>query len=189
MNYYRLLDDLHSLKDRWFLGELNLQDPFDFWKYIRVNLAIDNITQDNDLAVDVREKGRSLDFTFADFDIPIVNNKVVSLIHSANVDFIPVQVNNVEGKYYILVVKKEIECIDENNSEFMKFDSKDEVRPDKAGQYRSFKKMVIHPDIVNGEDIFRIKKFNSALIVSERIKDNFQIHGITGVKFLPVVGV
>ncbi len=190
MLYYKLVDDLHTIKGRWFLGELNLDNPFDFWNYVRVNRVPKALADKRKLEISVRKKGHPLDFTFADFDVPVINSAVLSLIRSDSVDVIPVELNGVikQLTYYVLLLKVEVECIDETLSEFLKFDNHDLVRPDKVGSYRAFQKMIINPDLVNGLDIFRVKGFNSAIIISESLRKQFLDKNVSGVRFLPVVG-
>lgn len=87
------------------MGELNLDDSFDFWNYVRVNRVPNALADNKKLEISVRIKGHPLDFTFADFDVPIVNSTVLSLIESDSVEVIPVKLNGIVEQltHYVLL--------------------------------------------------------------------------------------
>ncbi|RZK11079.1 MAG: glycoside hydrolase family 3 protein, partial [Flavobacterium sp.] len=83
MEYYELVDELYVPKKRWFLGSINFDDKWDFWKYVqpgRVNIP------DKELFVTVRSKGISLDFTMADFELLVINERVKALLNQMTLD-------------------------------------------------------------------------------------------------------
>lgn len=80
-------------------------------------------------------------------------------------------------------ILNEVDCLDENFSEFDKFTIDDEVRPDLAGKYKSINKMVLKRDKIPKFGIFRLGKYSVAVIVNESIKNAFEKNGITGIKF------
>ena len=59
---------------------------------------------------------------------------------------------------------------DEYRSEFEKFEVDDDVRPDMAGEYRGFFKLAIDEAKAAGHPIFRLHKFDTAIIVDETVK-------------------
>jgi hypothetical protein len=179
MKYYRLLDDL-SVKGRWFLGEIEDQDV-DFWQYL-YGKPLKQKPKDK-LNIAVNESGNPLDFTYASFEIPIVNEKGKSVFNKNDVNFYQIANNSFNENYYLGHVLNELECVDEENSTFDKFELNDKIRPDKAGQYKTIYKLKLNPNVVYPNEIFRIKNYSVALIVSENIKRKFEELKLKGVKF------
>lgn len=184
MDYYEILDELHVPNKRWFLGSVNFDGEWNFWKYVSPGKVA---VPQKELFVTTRRKGTPLDLTMADFQLLIVNEKVKNLISEENVQFIPVKLEadtNSAINYYLMVVNKEIECLDESKSVFIKWLKDDPIRPDKAGKYKSFDKMVLNPlDIPEEVDIFRLKKYNVVLVISEKLKLLFEYNNVTGIQY------
>ena len=183
MKYYRVLDDL-SYSNRWFLGEVNFPDEWEFWDYVTVG-KLPSINKE--LAVEVSEKGTPLNLTMGEFEVLIADKSVAELFLDEEILKIPITIIGRESEsYFILVIKKELDCIDREKSIFTLWEEGNDIRPDLAGEYESIPKMIIDVDRTKGLDIFRIKGFNVAVIVSERIKHAFEESGLTGVKFKEV---
>src|SRR6266568_3295312 len=127
--YFELVDDV-EVEGRWFLNglsdklgrELDSRDftyglRLDVGPPLRVSLSDADITVDVAAPLDVslRRKGCSLDFTFADFDMPVVTRDVAELLADiAGNEFqrIPVTVKSSKAKYEIINVTSRIDCID-----------------------------------------------------------------------------
>lgn len=181
MNYYRLTDDV-QYAGRWLLGDV---------------LDVDNwmLVSQGGIAgpkeIELCHYGVELDFTFSEvYGVPIVSDKVKNiLIGLPGLEFISVSiVSPISSKdFYIAVVSKLVDCVDETKSEFRKFEVNDPVRPDKAGQYRGFMRLTLDPSKIAGVDIFRVAKFQVAIVVSETIKKSFESVGVTGLGFEQVV--
>lgn len=77
--------------------------------------------------------------------------------------------------------------VDEVNSEFQKFEENDPVRPDESGEYRAFTKLRLDPNKIVDIDLFRLKGFEVAVVISERIKGKIESIGTTGLSLIPVV--
>jgi hypothetical protein len=184
MKYYRVLNDLH-IEDRWFLGEVNFDDEWDFWQYVSPGVAL---VPDKELVVSVTEEGKSLDFNMADFELLIINEKVASLLNKEEVQLIPIKVDKLKSKvpYFLMVVKNAIDCVDEEKSQFMKWEPGNKIRPDKVGEYENFMKLVINPSKVGSTNIFRIKGFDVAVIISQSLKESLEKNNIKGVRFKEV---
>ena len=179
MKYYRLLDNL-EIDDRWFIGELeNIE--WDFWQYLYAKPLDEK--PNKPIAIELQEKGSSLDFTYAAFEIPIVNQKVKELFSEKDVNFYPVANKAFKENYFLMHILNEVECVDEENSTFDKFEENDPVRPDKAGSYSVVYKLKIRKDIEYKNEIFRIRHYDVAVIVSERIKSEFEKLDLKGVVF------
>jgi hypothetical protein len=184
MNYYSVLRELYIPKKRWFLGSINFDGEWDFWKYVSPGKV--DVPQ-KELFVTTRKKGHPLDFTMADFDLLIINEKVKNLISEDEVQFIPVKLEtdpNSKTNYHLMVVNKEIECVDESKSVFVKWLKDDPIRPDKAGKYKSFEKLVLNPDDIPKEaNIFRLKKYDLVIVISERLKHLLEENKVSGVQY------
>lgn len=182
MKYYQLLDDL-EIDNRWFIGELeNIE--WDFWQYVKAK-PLDTIPTKS-MPIEMQEKGTPLDFTYSAFEIPIVNQKIKELFSEKDVNFYPVTNKVFKEDYFLMHILNEVECVDEQNSTFDKYEKDDPIRPDKAGQYKTIYKLKIKKDISYKYDIFRVKYFNVDVIVSERIKNQFEELNLIGVKFKEV---
>ncbi|RFZ92854.1 hypothetical protein D0C36_15800 [Mucilaginibacter conchicola] len=190
MEYYELVDELYVPKKRWFLGSINFDDKWDFWKYVQPGTV--NIP-DKELFVTVRSKGISLDFTMADFELLVINERVKALLSDKEAQFIPVRFDEqakVNNDHYLMVVNKDIDCVDESKSIFTKWAEDDPVRPDKAGKYKSFERLILNNDKIPFDaNIFRLKKFDRLVIVSEKIKLAFETNNITGVKYKKLTNI
>ncbi|PJJ83846.1 imm11 family protein [Mucilaginibacter auburnensis] len=181
MNYYRLSDELYKPKKRWFLGSINFDGEWDFWKYVRAGRVI---PPQKELFVSVRKGGLPLDFTMADFELLIVNEKVKDLISESEVQLIPVKVADLDLNLSLMVVNNEFDCVDEGRSIFDKWQMDDPIRPDRAGKYKSFAKMIINDALVpDGSHIFRIKNYSITVVVSEVLKNEMEAQKVSGVKF------
>jgi hypothetical protein len=186
MKYYRLLDDI-NFNGRWYLGEII--DTDDNWQFT-IGQKVNELSFDGDLHIDLYKDGKAMDYTTNEaYSVPIVSEQIKLELSSINgLQFIPVKVNGKEvvGSYYVMIVTKKKSCVNEELSEFGKFVENDPIRPDKAGHYSWFTKLIIDPALATGEDIFRIDKAELYLVVSERVKEAMENINATGTKFIEV---
>ncbi|MBV6663705.1 hypothetical protein KV572_22375 [Pseudomonas yamanorum] len=181
MQYFRLIDDV-NFPGRWHLGDIH---EVDNWAFMHSRPQFLNHGK-----IDVYVAGARMDFTFSEvFGVPIVSEKVrKELMCFPEVEFFPVSINS-HGSvddFNVMVTLASVECVDEERSQFQKFEELDPIRPDKAGDYRGFMSLYLDTSKVKGLHIFRLKKFEVAIIVSLVVKDKLQAAGVTGVKFLAV---
>jgi hypothetical protein len=183
--YYRMIDDV-EIPNRWFLKSPVDADGND------VNPELFEITEEihvaTPLKIMVRRTGKPLDFTFADFDMPVASKHVAEKIRriaGSSVQILPAIVENYQGQFMIMNVLERVNCLDESKSEFLKWTENDN-RPDKVGQYRQVTRLLINSKKVPNLHIFRIDGWEIALIVSEKLKNAFLEVGVTGVRFLDV---
>ncbi|RFZ84317.1 hypothetical protein DYU05_01440 [Mucilaginibacter terrenus] len=166
------------------MGNINFDGEWEFWKYVSPGRV--DIPQ-KELFITTRKKGIPLDFTIADFELLIVNDKVKDLISEEEVQFIPVKLEaqpDVKLNYSLMVINNEIECVDENKSVFMKWEKDDLVRPDLAGEYEFFEKLVLDPDnIPQQAHIFRLKNYHISIVISEKLKLLFEESNVSGIKY------
>ena len=179
MQYYRLYTEI-AYPNRWYLGDINVNDD---WIFIKGQPLDEN--EFKNLTVKVYQKGSEMDFTETNvFTAPVVSEKFTEWLYEYmdEVQLLPVKIHNTSQRYFIMVVKNKIDCVDESKSSFTKFKKGDAVRPDLAGDYSSFKILKINPTIVD-KSIFRLDKFPLYIIVNESLKNKLEKACITGVKF------
>lgn len=183
--YYQIIDDV-TIKNRWFL-----KAPVDI-KGKHINPEIFRIAKkanvSTPLTISLRRPGKPLDFTFADFDMPVTSKKttdILSRLARSSIQFLPAEIENNQNQFMIMNVLDIRNCVNESASEFLKWSEFDN-RPDKVGQYRQITRLRINPKMVNGLHVFRIEGWRIALIVSEELRTLFLETGITGVNFIKV---
>lgn len=186
MKYYRLMDELNKPKDRWFLKSLNVVDEnkISVWKFLSpAQVKLPNTDQ---LKISIRKEGNPLDFTFADFEVLVVNEKVAFFLSDVECQLIPVEVDSIKNKhvYFIVVLLNSVDCLDEGRSVFEKWQSDDPIRPDLAGNYKGIYKLFVDNNKIKQDNtIFRLGKSDNIIIINEKLKKQFESNGITGVKF------
>lgn len=183
--FFRILND-EKIINRWHLNEPNLDGTeLDVWA-LTSGLPI---SFKGSIDVPIQYKGPALDFTFSAFDVPIVSRSLYELIQNfveKNIQLFPVHIKGYADQYNILHVSTAIKCIDEETSEFIKWRSED-GRPDKIGQIRMLTKLRLNPSLIDEDvHIFRLKEWEIALIVSEKLKQILETSGITGIKYQEV---
>ena len=186
--YFDVLDDLH-LPGRWSLGKVSDEGG----RTVVPGRLLSGMpaTFPGRLEVDVRAAGKPLDFTFAAFDIPIVNARAATLIRELvpeGVQFLPVVVGGQSEPYFILNTLRVVKCIDEKASSEVQFWTPEDEQPERVGEYSAVHGMRIDPARVGDAKVFRPWGWPVALIVSEDIKDALERAGVTGLKFEDVTG-
>lgn len=185
MNYFQIID-APNLTKRWFLQtptdaagrEL---DPESF----RLGCPVD---ASGPLTISVRRPGPPIDWTFADFAMPVVRKNVGDVLQrmaGSSIALFPATVIGYDGEFYVLNVLTCLKCVDDGRSEMMKWRPED-GRTDKVGQYRQITKLRIDREAVRGSDIFRIDGWRIALIVSDSVKTALEKMRVTGISYLPV---
>src|SRR5579885_1919492 len=102
MKYYKIIDDL-NIPNRWWLGEVSFPDEDDFWKYKSTGKIVN---PPNNLFVELKESGRNLNITLADFDLFIIHESAVNIFDIQDIQLVPVSIKEYEniGQYYIMVI-------------------------------------------------------------------------------------
>jgi hypothetical protein len=179
MHYFTVTDDI-NLKDRWYLGDINIEDNWLFTYGKPLN------TPDFDnLQVEIDKWGQELDFTLTDaYGVPIISEKLADQLFEFGdfIQLIPVSIARAKSNYYILVLKFSIDCVDEGKSEFEKFEEGNDIRPDKAGEYEVINVLKLDASRINAP-IFRISKYDIQMVMSEEIKLKLEQSNITGCRF------
>ncbi len=179
MKYYRLQDDI-NFKNRWYLGDVS---------GLSLKFKGENSLSFEDARIEVYEEGEPMDFTIVEGNGPPVVSKVLKEVLVQNcqgISFIPVTIiseSNLNSEYFILVIEEEVDCVDESLSDYQKFEINDPVRPDKAGDYRAFFKLIVDESTLNDKQMFRLMKFNIAIIVNEELKEVLESGKYAGLHF------
>ena len=141
------------------------------------------------VALSLRVDGPRPEFTFAAGQMPIVSHRLAAVIESlcpSDVQRFPVVVLPAVSGYEILNVVATADCLDETRSEFSKFTVDDSVRPDRAGDYSAVARLRIDPRRTDGHGIFRVRRWEIALVVSDEVKKAMERFDHLGVVFEPV---
>lgn len=180
MNYYELTDDI-NFPNRWYLGDIAFADNWELAQHL---------DPEREYEIEVYRDGSEMDYTCNEaYGVSVVSKKFKeALFGIAGITFAKANIigKNTSNEFYIMAVSKELACINEEESEFQKFEINDPVRPDKAGEYRGFFKMVVDPKKCAGFNIFRVKGFSIAIVVSSQVKQNLESLGVLGAKFKSV---
>lgn len=185
-SYYRIIVDPKAT-DRWYLGAPvdsrgNEVDPRLFTQGVEVGGK-------GPFRILTRKSGRQVEFNFADFDMPVVNRRLILAfrrwsgssiqIFEAGIEGVP------EGEFFIVNTCDLVDCIDESSSQYLRWTSAD-GRPEKVGQYRMITNLRIDRMKASGHHFFRIAGWPIALVVSSELKAELELQGITGVSFARV---
>jgi hypothetical protein len=137
----------------------------------------------------VKPDGVALDFSWAAFSIPVVSSRFVDVFERLGlqeVQFLPVQVENHAGPWFILNTLRTFRCIDDARCEEVRYWKPEHGEPEKVGEYRSVAGLRIDPTKVGGARVFRPWGWTLTLLVSEDVKEALEREGVTGTRFTEV---
>ena len=183
---FQLLADHIQYPDQWFLRDPRTADgreidPCDFTDgapYEGPSPAV----------ASVGNAGRELAFNFGAFDMPVVSSAVADIIWRIaplDVQRFSIDIPGAAGSYQILNAVCSLDCLDEERSEFTRWNVGDH-RADLIGQYHSISTIRIDPLRTRDHHVFRILNWPIALLVSGTIKDALADIPNLGVVFDPV---
>ena len=173
-------------EDRWYLAspcDLSGEeiDPRLFTQGKPVDMPAD-------LHIAKRRRGRPLDFTLADFDMPVVSRRMAKLLLDAAqgcVQLLPAEVEDEEDEYFILNVTRTVRCISDPDSSVMRWQAGD-GRPEKVGQYRMVANPVLTAASHAGEAMFRAAGWEIMLLASNTLARVLLKSGLSGLE-LPLL--
>jgi hypothetical protein len=185
MKYYRICTDDVRYPDRWFLDEPQSADgdeidprEFTYGKPYFGPLP----------ATVPMQPGIRVAFHLAAFDMPVVTSEVAEMLERVEPEVIeryPIIVDGDIRGYEIINVVATAACVDEQKSRIMWWTEEDN-RPDRLGTYRDISMMTLDPSRTEGHHIFRIRNWEIALIVSERVSQTLEQLDDLGIIFKPV---
>ncbi|WP_395847161.1 imm11 family protein [Cystobacter fuscus] len=135
----------------------------------------------------VAHPGEKRAFVFSVIEkVPIVSEAVANVFRTLapdDIQLFPVTVEGESERYFIVNATKVVDCIDEANCREVHHYTEEDPFPEYAGEYRWIYGMRIDPSKTEGVRVFRPKRFKTAFIVSEEIKDALERVGSLGVSF------
>lgn len=182
--FYRILVDPKATA-RWYL-----KAPMDQQgREIDARLFTQGLPFDGSptLCIPLRRQGEEVDINFADFDMLVVSKEIIddiALDFNLSIQRIPAEIN---GKidYEIVNPLELVSCIDENESDYLKWTEND-GRPEKIGKFRMFTKLQIKKNLPINSHLFRVTEWPVALLVSEALKERIERRHASGVVFSAV---
>jgi hypothetical protein len=136
--------------------------------------------------------GERRTFVFTGIErVPIVSEAVANVFRVLapdDVQLFPVTVEGESERHFVVNAVKTIDCIDEANCREVQHYTEEDPFPEYAGQYRWIYGLRIDPAETEGAQVFRLKKFKTALIVSEEVKNALERVDSLGVDFERVTG-
>jgi hypothetical protein len=186
--YFDLSADL-STPGHWELGKTLDERGQEVWPWLLMQGA--PAALEGRLKLHIRFPGKPLDFSFAAFDVPVVSDRVASLLTAeapGDVQLLPVDIDSRSDPRFLVNVIRTVRCIDDHASTEVQYWTEEDGDPERAGEYRAVHGMRIDPSKVGDAKVFRPWGWTVALIVSEDVKDALERAGVTGVKFTEVTG-
>lgn len=184
MKYYLLKDNL-DFPNRWYLGDI---ESIDNWS-LTTGRAPNIPDPAKALGIELYQEGAEMDFTTTEgHGVPIVSSRFKrALGEPRGVRYLPVEIigHSTQTQYFAMLIQTLADCIDESRSEFEQFTATDPVRPDKAGDYKAFFRLVLDNEKAQnaGSPIFRLAKYDIAIVIDESIRQPLSSSGLTGMIF------
>jgi len=132
--------------------------------------------------------GVALDYTMASRGLPVASERAAHVFERSaadDVQLIPVTVEGHREPYFIVHALHALECVDEQRSEGIRPWTEADERPDRLGDYKAIDALRIDPARVAGHHLFRVKRWEVALIVSAHLREELERAGLTGLRFVP----
>ncbi|WP_224373053.1 imm11 family protein [Hyalangium versicolor] len=140
----------------------------------------------------VRNQGVRRTFMFAGVErVPIVSEavgNVFRVLAPDDVQLFPVTVGRELENFFIVNATRLVDCIDEARCEEIQPYEQDDPHPEHRGAYRWVYGLRIAPAKNEGAHVLRPRKFKTAFIVSEEVKNALEQVGNLGVSFERVTG-
>jgi hypothetical protein len=172
-NYYELFDNM-SLSGRWHLkGPVTLSgeeiDP-------RIFTAGKPVDLEGPLRIPLRRPGEPMDFTLADFGMPVLRTRFVEALAEVapnEIQRFPAFVDGQFDSFEIVNVVQHVDCLDHQRTGVTYWTEEDGL-PDLVGRLQTVVGLKVDLQRAEGHDIFRIEGWEIALVVSARIKEVLQ---------------
>jgi hypothetical protein len=183
--FFDLWDD-PDVVGRWHLDSprqnADWVDPRQFCKGMPYTVT-------SSLRIQLRRIGVPMDYTMADYGMPVVSRRAATVLRevaSDDLQLIPVEVEGQLDPYFIANAVKLADCVDEQRSTDVQKWQPEDGRPDRVGSYRSILQLIVDPTRIGPLRFFRIKGWEAALIVSEEVKRAMEDAKLLGPRFQPV---
>lgn len=182
MRYYELVDDM-TIPGRWLLGTTcdadgAQVDPFRF-------LRGGPVAHPGTLRLPVSLAGRALDFSLADFGVPVARPWVGDVLEDLApgcVQRFPVRVDGTDDAFEVLNVVATARCVDEPRTEYVLRWTEADGRPKKTGTYRALMGMRVLPAAIAPRHLVRVEGWTVAMVASEAVRAG--LAGALGPRFI-----
>ncbi|MFP2900930.1 imm11 family protein [Corallococcus sp. 4LFB] len=117
---------------------------------------------------------------------PIVSEALANVFRTLapnDVQLFPVSIEGAPERYFVVNATKVVDAIDEARCREVHHHDEDDPAPGYEGEYDWIYGLRIDPSKTEGAQVFRLKKFKTALIVSEDVKNALEGVGNLGVSF------
>ncbi|WP_395847148.1 imm11 family protein [Cystobacter fuscus] len=140
----------------------------------------------------VSHPGEKRTFVFAGVEeTPIGSEAVANVFRTlapGDVQLFPVTVEGESERYFVVNATKVVDAIDEARCREVHHYDEDDPSPYYEGEYNWIYGLRIDPSKTEGAQVFRLKKFKVAFIVSEEVKIALERVGNLGLSFERVTG-
>ncbi|WP_375744542.1 hypothetical protein NR800_06980 [Corallococcus interemptor] len=149
------------------------------------------LTDPGPLKTQISHPGVKRVFVFSVIEkAPIVSEAIANVFRTLapdDVQLFPVTLEGEPERYFVVNATKVVDAMDEAQCEEVQH-YREGTFPEFAGQYRWIYGLRIDPAKTEGAHVFRLKKFKTAFIVSEKVKNALEAVGNLGVSFERVTG-
>lgn len=190
MNYYEIKADFDEFPQQNFITEI---DGFDNsraqidWDEFLADYLNDRTKQ---YTAAIESGSDEVDFTTTFYGFCVISSKFKEILEENKLsDFmiVPLMIHKkLSQPYFLLIDYLRCDCVDESNSEYEKYLTNDPVRPDFAGRYSYFFKLIIDANKTENYDFFRLTNYYSSIIVSQKVKDIYEENHLKGATFIKV---
>lgn len=190
VDYYEIETDYYEFPHQHFITEIQgFDNPKAQMDWDEFYLAY-RLNKHQQYIATIESGSEEVDFTTTFYGFCVISEKFKRLLEQERISDMMIIPLSFERKlsqpFYLVMDYLRSDCVDETHSEFQKFVENDPVRPDLAGWYSAFFKLIIDATKTEGYDFFRLEKAPSVIIASQTIKDIYDTNGLTGARFTKV---
>jgi hypothetical protein len=136
----------------------------------------------------VKKLGERRDVTFeVAGGAPVLSSRAartVRLLAGNEIELIPARVEGESDEYFVLNVLHAVKCLDEEKTQYVEKWTSDSYRPDRAGEYKTLRGIVIDPKLAGDHRLFRLwGSYSSGVIAAGAVKEGFEREGLSGASF------
>lgn len=185
--YYVITMD-RSEKERWVLGDIIENADWKLLSPKHIDLKIPHYT------VKLVSDGEILDYSETVRGVPIVSERLKSCLETSdllvnNVEFRPVKIYGKKTpKMYVLLILEEEDVIDYQRSDYISYDKSELISRVDLGDIRMIFDLVVDAKKIGSRHFLRLENRKKALIVSQLVKEKFELANLRGPLFLSVNG-
>ena len=147
--------------------------------------TIKDYTLEVPFVIPVQEGTRPLDFTLGSFNMPVVTERIGEHLESCcagEIQLIPAQIVALDRHFEILNVLHLVDAVDPERSE-ISWRTRESATGSRVRSFAGISRLVLKAKELSGARIFRLKDWESPLIVDQTVKNVLEGLHPTGVKF------